>query len=320
MKKALLPLVIASLLPAAAFADVTVYGKGNVSFQNADEGDETQLELVSNASRIGIKGSEEISSGLKAIYQFEYQTELDDGTNGSQTFGQRNIYIGLQGSAGTIIGGKFDTPTKAAQEKIDLFNDLEGDINFLVDGDTRASNIIQYTTPLMGAVAINVALVAAEKGEGGDDGYSASVTYSTPALYLALATEADVTAQGMDVTRVVGRYTVGAVQLGALYEQSSGMIVESGVAVDSDSDAWMVSAKLNATDNFALKAQYGTATNELGAPVDFDVDGTQYSVGFDYTLSKNTTLFGYYTAESADVASTEILDDNWIGVGLDLKF
>ena len=125
MKKTLLALVIASL-PAAAFADVTVYGKANVAIQNADEVADSRVELVSNASRIGLKGGEDINSSLKVIYQFEYQTEVDDGMNGSQTFGQRNIFLGLQGTAGTFIGGHFDTPTKVAQEKVDLFsNELQ---------------------------------------------------------------------------------------------------------------------------------------------------------------------------------------------------
>lgn len=314
MKKSLLALVIASLLPAAAFADVTVYGKANVSFQNADEGDESQLELVSNASRIGIKGSEEISSGLKAIYQFEYQTEVDDGVgSNNQTFGQRNIYIGLQGSAGTIMGGKFDTPTKTAQEKIDLFNDLEGDLAYLVAGETRASNIVQYVTPAMGGFAINVAVVAAEAGEDADDGVSASVSYTTPALYLALASETDVSAQELDVTRLVGRFNVGSVQLGAMYEQAS--------IADLDSDAWLVSAKLSATEKLAFKAQYGNAGLDVVAEgVIVDLDRDQLSVGVDYSLTKNTTLFGYYTSESADLDSSEITDDSWVGVGLDMKF
>lgn len=77
MKKALLPLAIAALLPISAFADVTVYGKANVSFQSADEGGDSVTELVSNASRIGLKGSEDLGNGLKAIYRFEYQTAID---------------------------------------------------------------------------------------------------------------------------------------------------------------------------------------------------------------------------------------------------
>ena len=312
MKKALLPLLIASLLPAAAFADVTVYGKANVSIQSAEEADEDQLEVVSNASRIGVKGSEEINSDLKAIYQFEYQTEVDDGAGGnpSQTFTQRNIFVGLQGSMGTIIAGKFDTPTKTAQEKIDLFNDLEGDINYVVNGETRANNVVQYTTPAAwGAFAVNVAAVAAESATS-DDGTAISLTYTTPSLYLAIAGEQDVSFQETDIVRLVGRYTIGAFQLGALYEQASD-------DTDEDVDGFVVSAKFNATDKFALKAQYGNSSLDD----DFsDADKDQLSVGFDYSLSKNTTLFGYYTQEKFEEDSVESQDDQWIGVGIDLKF
>jgi predicted porin len=312
MKKALLPLLIASLLPAAAFADVTVYGKANVSIQSAEEADEDQLEVVSNASRIGVKGSEEINSDLKAIYQFEYQTEVDDGAGGnpSQTFTQRNIFVGLQGSVGTIIAGKFDTPTKTAQEKIDLFNDLEGDINYVVNGETRANNVVQYTTPAAwGAFAVNVAAVAAESATS-DDGTAISLTYTTPSLYLAIAGEQDVSFQETDIVRLVGRYTIGAFQLGALYEQASD-------DTDEDVDGFVVSAKFNATDKFALKAQYGNSSLDD----DFsDDDKDQLSVGFDYSLSKNTTLFGYYTQEKFEEDSVESQDDQWIGVGIDLKF
>lgn len=314
MKKTLLALVIASVIPAAAFADVTVYGKANVSVQNADEGDESQIEVVSNASRIGIKGAEEINSGLKAIYQFEYQTEMDDGAGaGGQTFGQRNIYVGLQGSGGTIIGGKFDTPTKVAQEKIDLFNDMEGDIAYVVVAETRANNIVQYTTPASwGAFAINVAAVAAEDSTA-DDGTALSLTYTTPALYLAVAGEQDVSFQGADIVRLVGRYTIGAFQLGALYEQASDD--------EADIDSFVVSAKLNISDKSALKAQFGDVgyDEDLGV-MNYSEDGQQLSVGYDYMLSKNTTLFAYYTQETYEEESVEVMDDQWLGLGIDLKF
>lgn len=323
MKKAL-PLMIASLLPLTTQAEVIVYGKANVSFQNADEGDESATELVSNASRIGLKGGEQINDGLKAIYQFEYQTEIDDGANGSnnQTFGQRNIWVGLQGNFGTLIGGKFDTPVKTAQEKIDLFNDLEGDINFLVDGDTRSSNIVQYTTPLFAnkAMAVNIAYVSAEKPKTdttpeGDDGISVSLTYTGSNFFAAVATEQDVTAQGMDIIRAVGRYTWGAWQFGGLVEQSE---------TDTyDGDAWLASVKYNLNDKFALKAQFGNATDETPTAATLEGEDKQFSVGFDYLLSKNFMLFGYYTKEDAEnttALATTDQSDNWLGVGVELKF
>jgi predicted porin len=314
MKKALLPLIVASTFALPAMAEVIVYGKANVSLQNADEADASKMELVSNASRIGLKGGEQINDSLKAIYQFEYQTEVDDGANGSnnQTFGQRNIYVGLQGSGGTIIGGKFDTPVKAAQEKVDLFNDLEGDIAFLVDGETRINNIVQYTSPLFAdkKLAVNVAHVSAENASL-DDGKSVSVTYTGSAFYAALATEQDVTAQGLDITRLVGRYNWKAIQLGMLVEQSDGDLDEY------EADAWLASFKYSATDKLALKAQYGDAGIEvLEQNVVVNEDATQANLGVDYLLSKNTMIFGYYTQEEIDGGA----DDSWFGVGMELKF
>jgi predicted porin len=315
MKKALLPLVvIASTLPLSAMAEVIVYGKANVSLQNADENDESTLELVSNASRIGLKGGEEINSGLKAIYQFEYQTEVDDGANGSnnQTFGQRNIYVGLQGTGGTIIGGKFDTPVKAAQEKVDLFNDLEGDINFLVDGDTRANNIVQYTSPLLNkAIAVNIAHVSAENADL-DDGKSVSVTYTGKTFYAAIAAEQDVTVQGLDIVRAVGRYTLNAWQFGLLLEQSDGV-------AEYDADAWLASVKYSIDDKWAVKGQYGDAGYEVLDGGLIEGSGEQLNLGVDYLLSKNTTVFAYYTKETMEEESVEE-DGSWLGVGMELKF
>lgn len=311
MKKTILALAVAAL-PVAAFADVTVYGKANVSVQQADEGDDySQIELVSNASRIGLKGGEDLGDGLKAIYQFEYETSPDDGDNKGQTFTQRNIFVGLQGSGGTVMAGMFDTPMKNAQDKVDLFNDLEGDLAYLYKGDTRAKNVVQYVTPSSwGSMVANVAYVAAEK-DGDNDGVSASLAYNTSALYLGVAAEQDVTAQDLQILRLVARYTTGPVQLGALYEQDK----YGSDSLDDTFNAWAISAKYMVSSSFALKAQFGDTENandteKMGG------DGTQTSVGFDYSLSKNTTVFGYYTQESTDAGS----DDSWVGAGVELKF
>jgi len=301
MKKSLLALVIASTLPMAAFADVVVYGKANVALQNADESDDKKIELVSNASRIGVKGGEEISSGLKAIYQFEYETAVDDGDNSGQTFTQRNIYVGLQGSGGTVMAGMFDTPTKAAQEKVDLFNDLEGDLKSVIRAENRAKNIVQYVTPSFGGgVTATVAYITKET-DGVDDGISASVGYTSSDFYAAVAMDQDVEAEDVDVLRAVARYTLGAVQLGAMYET-----YDDGVI---DEDGFFVSVLWNFADQWAFKVQNATS--------DMTMDGGETtSIGLDYKASKNTTLFGYATNVDSDAAR----DDQYIGVGMELKF
>ncbi|HEY8940938.1 MAG TPA: porin [Cellvibrio sp.] len=320
MKKTLLAVALASLFPVAAFADVVVYGKANVSVQNADEAalDDSRVELVSNASRIGLKGGEEVNSSLKVIYQFEYQTEVDDGTNGSQTFGQRNIYLGLQGVAGTIMGGHFDTPTKVAQEKIDLFNDLEGDITHIFKGEIRASNIIQYTTPTFGGgFAGSVAYITEENdgtfkqnnpvGTEPGNGISASFGYTSAMFYAGVAMDQDVEAEGVDLVRAVARVTLGPVQLGVLAEQYE------NDNTGADEDGALASALWNITDKWALKGQYGQSDVRMA-------DGETASIGLDYKMTKAATLFSYATKVENELVGASERDDTYVGVGVDFKF
>jgi predicted porin len=347
MKKALLPLMIASLVPAAAFADVTVYGKANVAFQSADKNvGGSFTEVVSNASRIGLKGSENVNDDLKVIYQFEYQTRVDDGSNSQtctatststsvtttpaattktttattcsvsgQTFSQRNIYVGLKGTGGTAMIGMFDTPFKLAQEKVDLFNDYVGDIGAVLQGETRAKNVVQYSTPAFSNITVNLAYVNSEKDAVNvDDGYSASVVYSTKAVYLALANDSNVTnasnaavhTTDTEILRAVGRFNVGPVVLGAMWET-----YDNGVI---DEDGYMVSAQWNVSDKWALKLQ--NASSDM-----VQIGTDQTSIGADYKLSKAAKVFGYYTMvedERAAVASRA--DDKYLAVGLELNF
>jgi predicted porin len=149
----------------------TVYGKINVTLDQFDyEGAARvlagqapavvdQWEVNSNASRLGIKGELALeNTGLTVVYLAEFETNADDGS--SSPFSQRNIYAGLQGNFGRIIGGKFDTPLKVIEGKVDQFNDLRADIDVLVGGQNRADNIIQYSTPKFASVlTANLALL-----------------------------------------------------------------------------------------------------------------------------------------------------------------
>ncbi|MEN0035893.1 MAG: porin [Cellvibrio sp.] len=330
MKKTLLAVIISSVLPAAAFADVTVYGKANVSLQNADEAalDGSRIELVSNASRIGVKGGEEVNSSLKVIYQFEYQTEVDDGNgSNSQTFAPRNMFIGLQGVAGTIMGGHFDTPTKVVQEKVDVFNDLEGDLTTIFKGEIRASNIVQYTTPVFGGgFSGSVAYVTEENdgtfkqnnpaGTEPGNGVSASFGYTSAVFYAGVGVDQDVEAEGVDLIRVAARVNIGPVQLGLLgekYENDN---------TGADEDGVMASALWNMTDKWVLKAQYGQSDVRMA-------EGETASIGLDYKMTKNSTLFSYATKvenglpsmiNTPAVINPAYRDDTYIGAGVDYKF
>ena len=59
-----------STLTVSAFAaDISLYGKANLTVQSSDDGEGSFTEIKSNASRIGLKGTHELEEGLKVVYK-----------------------------------------------------------------------------------------------------------------------------------------------------------------------------------------------------------------------------------------------------------
>lgn len=300
-------IALASLAPAISFAEPKVYGKANVSFENTNVDDQSYTSLLSNASRIGLKGSEELSGGVQAIYKFEYETFVDDGDKSGKTFTQRNIYVGLKGGFGQVIAGNFDTPTKQAQGKVDQFNDLSGDIkNVITVNDRREADSIMYTTP-GDSFNANIAYINSET-EVVDPGFSASVTFSSDVIYAALAYDQDVgiEAVGEEFTTIRGviQAKLGPVELGALVEQYD------ADANDDKKDGVLVSVGWKLGDTVKLKAQYGQSDQ-------VEEGGETASLGADFKYTDNVKSFVYYTMETGD---RDEFDNDYLGVGMEYKF
>jgi predicted porin len=311
MKKTALSLAIAAVLPTFANAEKVevempeFYGKVNVSVQNTqEEGKGSISELVSNASRLGVKGKIELKHGLEGIYKLEYETQVDDGDKSGQTFAQRNIFAGIKGGFGQVIVGKFDTPFKKAQSKIDLFNDLEGDIKSVISShDNRKSNTIQYSTPKMSGLVATVAHIASEV-ETVNDGTSSSLTFSQKNIYAAIAYDTDVEAD-TDALRLVAQYSVSDFTFGALWEQ------DNTAGSDNDKEGWVYSAAYKLNSDVKLKAQYGESDIIAGKD-----NAETYSLGADYKLGKGAKAYAFVTDETYD----ENKSNQYYGVGLEYKF
>ncbi|TVV44723.1 porin [Thalassolituus sp. C2-1] len=310
MKKIALSLAIASpVLVQAETINLEIekpefYGKINVTqefVQPENSGNFSQLN--SNASRLGVKGKIALEHGLKGIYQAEYETFQDDGEKAAgQTFSQRNTFIGIEGGFGRVQAGMFDTPFKNAQNKVDLFNDLQGDIkNIISKSENRSKNSVQYTSPSFAGLVATVDHLNSED-EDTNNGLSASLAYTRGDIYVAYAYDNEVNGEKVDAQRVVGQYKVGAVQLGALWE-----------TLDTDGNSeegWMASAAFKATSAVTVKAQYGASDIKKEG-------GVSYSLGADYKLAKNAKTFVYATSEESD---DESVNAQYYGAGLEYKF
>lgn len=322
MNKLMLSAAIASTLGfasqgfAAGPIDGTIYGKVNVSVVNADNGATDTWQLNSNASRLGVKGKTEIADGLYAVYKAEFEMCVDDGDCKGQTFTQRNIMGGIKGSFGTLWAGKHDSPTKLAQNKIDLFNDLEGDIKNTFEGENRVSNIVAYTSPKMNGFSTTVAMIPGEgidvDGDGQDDtgltdGISYSLNYSMDNLYIAVAGDQDVDNQ--DLMRIVAQYKINDLKLGVMYQQN-----EDNLGT-KDESGFFVSAAYKLDKKTTLKAQYGS--------IEDDADGDEeetLSLGADYKLAKGTKLYVFYTDNTDSSVGEADKEDTAFGLGMEHKF
>ncbi|OQS41223.1 porin [Chromobacterium haemolyticum] len=151
MKKSLIALLVATL-PAAAFADVTIYGKIKGGVEYVDNGSTKQTNIDDLGSRIGFKGKEDLGNGLKAIWQVETGFGIDGQSrtgSGSGTFANRNSFIGLQSDLGTLRLGNVSNFMDSDMGIVDSWeyrNDALGLGIFTRDGN-RLKNSVRYDLP-----------------------------------------------------------------------------------------------------------------------------------------------------------------------------
>ena len=294
---AMASLAIAPFTAANGPIDGKLYGKINVAVVNSDSGSTDTWKLNSNASRIGLKGSSQISEGLSVFYKTEFEVCVDDGDCKGNTLGQRNIFAGIKGQYGSLLAGKNDTPTKQAQKKIDLFNDSVGDIKKTFAGENRMSNIIAYTTPKYGNFSASYAVMPSEAVDGGlADSKSYSVNYKKDGLYVAVAADSNV--KDADILRIVSQYKLDAWKLGFMYQEN-----------DTTNESGYFTSAAYKSDNITYKAQYGNNENDTEGS-----DKTTLSLGADFKLAKNTKSFVFFT-DNESSSSTKT-----IGLGLEHKF
>ena len=286
----------------------TVYGKLWISVESQDTASGTEVDMVSNASRLGIKGSMDFGEGIEAIYQAEYEVDPVDGTadeSKDRTFKQRNSFVGLRGSMGTIFLGKHDTATKKSQKKIDLFNDLAGDIKNILQGENRMSDLVGYTTPKINGFSATFNAIKGTEGLGDDsigDSTSTSISYDSENFYIALAFDSEL--KGYDSTRLTLQIPFNRSQLGIMFQDSEKL------STGEEEDGYVISFSQKVGDKGTLKFQQAESDMKLDS-------GKQFSFGYDYKLSSKAKAFFFFTDLSGDNTSKE---KEITGIGFEYKF
>lgn len=355
MKKSLIALAVVGAFTAqAAMADsgnVTIYGQANVSFDMLNNGNgvvpATQgtgaNHVSSNASRIGMKGTEDLGGGTSAVWQIEQGINTDVGGLG----GSRNTFAGLTGESwGTAILGNHDTPYKLATRGLDLFADtiadnrsLMGDIGLgTTSHDARLGNVLAYISPAMSGFTAAVAYVAGAEGATLSSQTKGSA-WSLAGMYNAGPINASLSYQVVDggdapgslalsgvpavagvptpkatAWKIGGGYTMDAFQVNAAYEKTSDNFGGNAIGpcgiFTAGSDclgrsAYYLAGKFNVSESDAVKLAYTHAgdLNLGGNSALVPMHATQFSLGYDHAMSKRTTVYALYTKISNNANS-----------------
>ena len=304
MKIKSLFLLIILLLTFSVQSDTTFYGKLFVTLESQEMLTGTELNIENNASRLGIKGNVELKRELEVIYQAEYEVDPVDGTadeSNGRSFKQRDTFVGIKGSLGTLFIGTHDTAFKESQDKIDLFDDLASDIKNILEGENRLSELVGFTTPVFGKNFSATFNVIKEK-DGLDEASSFSLKYKSSNIYAALALDSKV--KGYDSYRVSFQIPFNKAQLGLMLQTSK------EVTTGDKEEGYVVSLSRKIVNKGKIKLQLAESDIKL-------VSGKQTTFGYDLELSKKTKIFIFYT----DLSNPKVeKEGNITAVGFELKF
>lgn len=332
MKKLLLASAVAALSITAAQAAPTVYGKVFLTLDVADGDDnssfkDSRTQLNSNASRLGVKGSEALTSNTDLVYQLEYR--LDTDADGQRNWESRDTYLGLSNKQfGTLFAGRLT----AIDDHINYANVTKGGV---IGGDDvqasfrseRANNAFAYFSPdyngmqFMGMYALDEnnssdslngdVFGAGVKYEPTNAPYKAGVTYIRASNGGAVKAGTVGDFGALQAIRVSGAYALNpALTLAAQYQNTD-------FNTDDNENAVTVSGKYKiAQTPWTTYGQLDWVDNHEGAE---NAERQRLALGGEYSFNKNTSghVYGAYLR---DDDGDEKVDAYGIGAGIEYKF
>ena len=289
--------ILLAMFSYQANADINFYGKINVSLEDEDSKTSDETEFKNNASRVGVKGSYNLSSGLKLSFQIEEEIDPTDlRADGDKVFKERNTFVAASGDFGKLYAGTHDTVFKQSQLKIDLFNDTRADIKYILRGENRMDSFIGYTSPdLIDGLNLTVNSIRQSSGNG----ESMALRYSKNNVKAAFAIDQNV--KGYDGERFSIMVPVGEVDLGLLYQSSKKLSSSKSFS------GHVISMKKKISNKGSIYIQNARSDMRI-------LSGKQNSIGYTYNINKSTKAFVHYSKLNGEGETT------LISAGAEYKF
>lgn len=331
LKLSLIGAAIAVLAPVAqAQTNVTLYGRVDLGYQYT--GKTVGATAATNAGSLnelynggilpsiwGLRGTEDLGSGLSAFFNLEGHFFADNGTQVGNSLFRRQANVGLKSSWGAVALGRQYSPAILAHLGTDprgfkeqfsmlypyAYNQAHaGGAN---DLGVFLGNAVSYTGSF-GPVNVGAAYAFGEQASGTSAGRTAVVggSYTGPVTVSASYQQIKANVGGGDSTQwgLGAAVPVGPVKIKALFmrnESDGGVLAAISGRATSEVDAWGVGADYALGANTITLAYYQAKDRSFGA------DKTKTLVlSNDYALSKRTTLYAQVAYADADVGATNL--------------
>jgi len=307
-----LPGLVAALWAASAIASVTLYGVADIglAYQSRQAGlDSTvfsnpginvsQVGVASgqqSGSRWGIKGVEDLGSGVQANFVFESSVDLTDGSSSGFT---RQSTVGLSSaSVGSLDLGRRLSPGSYAFGGIDPFDysfDQAALGTSMGAAFVRLSNMVAYSTPTLFGVTGYVGW-SFDTGLRGINSPESPRAFGTTNKFRALSTGLRYADDRLVVAGLLdifyspsgeGSYAVKQWNVGATYDFK---IVKLHGAFGQNIDG-----RINGTRVFANVDTSGGVTNTSGAVLFLQgARTTQWMVGMSAPITPRAKVFASF--------------------------
>jgi len=315
------PALLATALTAnVAVANVqgpTVYGLIHLSVDQINsgiKGDKQSLNVSSNTSSLGIRGSFDIDANLKLLYQAQGLVYMTEGGHKSNTFRfDQDTFAGFKGGWGLVRIGNMNSPTKLLRVRTDLFSTQVGAAGNITGADGQDNwrrNSVYYTSPQFNGFTAKAQYSTNNADEGyvtsyRSVAYSASLEFEEGPLWLAVAYDEDKDLNGNDIN--VKAYRAAAsldlnddVRLNLIYSHDNKSSL-NGSSSPANSDVYGIGLRVQATQKVALKTQVHhlqrdkRETNDNKKP-----KATQYAIGADYQYAPNLMFYANFAQTDND--------------------
>src|SRR5437762_8215774 len=322
----------ACALPAVALAQVPSWiqidGRAKVTYERTTtenssntglQPNQSNWNLVDNASRVGIRGNKDLGGGLTGLFQMESRVRLDEG------FGQltsRDSYAGLAGGFGTVRLGRTIGPVYyATYDYISMHNHDTGTSSdallapTVVGNQGFMNNTVWYTSPKIGrnfTVDVAYSLLGVQRVVGDsqprylgvvgsyDQGpLHAAASYANTQKTVALGTGAN----DDKAHTIGGLYDFKTFVVGALIESAKTKVLTGGDA----SRNYVPLSGMMPVGKHEFHVNFGTVNHGVGSSASSSAsnDGAkQWTLGYNYNITKETKIYGFYTKVDNDSNGT----------------